>query len=233
MANIELICKNCQKIFIVPYKARTRKFCSRECVNLYQVGSRNPAYGKTYRTKDKNPEWAKKVSDTHLLRCHISGDKNPMKNKEVAAKVGASRSEKFKNDDSFRKSVSDLVKKAWEDGKYDGVSVGKCKWYKFTKKDGTTCNTQGSWELAYANWLDKQDIVFIAHRGKLSYIDADGSRRSYYPDFFLPETNEFIDIKNRYHFSLNNEKWNQIRSSNPDIKLVLLFEEDLKEKGIL
>ncbi len=57
--------------------------------------------------------------------------------------------------------------------------------------------------------------------------------RSYYPDFYLPNTDEYVDIKNYYHFSLNEEKWKKIRESNPELKIVLLFEEDLKERGIL
>lgn len=233
MANIDLTCRYCQKTFSVPFKYRNRKFCSRVCVNSYQSGENNPAFGKTYRTKKTHPEWASKVSSTHIERGHILGEKNPMKNKEVSTRMGESRSKKFQTDENFRRSTSDLVKQAWKDGKFDGVKVGKCKWYKFTKTDGTICNLQGTWELAYANWLDKNNISFFAHKGRISYLDEEGKVRSYYPDFYLPDTDEYVDIKNHYHYSLNEGKWKKILDSNPKLKIVLLFEEDLKEKGIL
>lgn len=193
----------------------------------------NPAFGKTYRTKKTHPEWALKVSNTHIQRKHIVGEKNPMKNKEVAARMGKSRSKKFETDNEFRAMTSELVKKAWKDGKYDGVKIGKCKWYKFVKADGKTCNLQGTWEFAYAVWLEKNHIPFIAHKGRISYIDNAGNSRSYYPDFYLPETDEFVDIKNQYHYSLNKEKWENIRKSNPELKIILLFKEDLKTMGVL
>jgi predicted transcriptional regulator YdeE len=233
MATIDLICKKCQNTFSVPYKSRNRKFCSRDCVNSYQVGENNPSFGKTYRTKETHPEWALSVKQTHKDRGHISGEKNPMKNKETALKVSKSRSEKFQTDANFRQSVSDSVRKAWKDGKFDDVKVGHCKWFKFVKLDGTICNVQGTWEYAYAAWLEKNNINFISHKGRISYIDENNNERSYYPDFFLPETNEYIDIKNKYHFSLNEKKWDLIRKSNPEVKITLLFEEDLKQKEIL
>ena len=233
MAKIELTCKNCHNNFIVAYKARKRKFCSRACVDLYQTGTCNPAYGKTYRTKETHPEWASKVSETHLSKGYILGEKNPMKKPEVAAKMGATRSKKFQTDENFRNTTSNLVKKAWEEGKYKDVQVGKCKWYKFTKQDGTICNLQGTWEVAYATWLEKQNINFIAHKGRIPFFDKNGNQRSYYPDFYLPDSNEFIDIKNQFHYELNKEKWEMIKASNPELKIVLIFEKELKEKGII
>ena len=233
MTNIDLICKQCEKTFTVLYKNRNRKFCSRDCVNSYQTGKNNPAFGKTYRTKETHPEWAMRVSSTHCERGHILGEKNPMKNREVATRMGASRSKKFQTDESFRQMTSDIVRQAWAVGKFDGVRVGKCKWHKFTKQDGTTCNLQGTWELAYAMWLDENGIPFIAHRGRITYLDEQGKTRSYYPDFYLPNSNEYVDIKNHYHFNLSKEKWKKIHESNPELKIVLLFEEELKERGIL
>lgn len=233
MANIDLLCKNCKNTFTVLFKNRKRQFCSRMCTNIYTRGENSPTFGKTYRTKETHPEWAAKISNTHVEKGHIVGEKNPMKNKEAAARMGKTRSKKFETNEEFRLMTSNLVKKAWEDGKFDGVKVGKCKWYKFVKADGMIINLQGTWELAYAKWLDKNHINFAAHKGRISYLDKDSKPRSYYPDFYLSDTDEYIDIKNKYHYSLNEHKWEYIRKSNPQLKIVILFEKDLKEKGIL
>jgi DnaJ-domain-containing protein 1 len=156
-----------------------------------------------------------------------------MRNPEIAAKVSASRSERFRIDEAFRQRTSELMRKAWKDSKFDGTKVGKCKWYEFTKIDGTVCKVQGTWELAYAKWLDMQGIYFIAHRGRIMYTDECGRNRSYYPDFYLLDTDEYVDIKNEYHFRLNEQKWDQIRKSNSDLKIILLFKEQLQELGVL
>lgn len=229
---IEKSCKHCKCSFFVPKKAEKRKFCSRNCVNLYQVGPNNPSYQKTYRTKLTHPEWANKTSETHKIRQYIRGDKNPMKNIDVAKRMGATRSEKFKTDPNFRIQTSELVRAAWKNGKYDNVKVGKCNWFNYMKNNGVSCKLQGTWELAYAKWLDLNSIEFISHKGKIHYLDELSVSRSYYPDFYLPKTNEYIDIKNDYHYNLNVNKFLQIRSSNPDIKLTLLFKEDLIKLGI-
>jgi hypothetical protein len=56
MANIDLVYQKCSKIFTVKSKSRNRKYCSRKCINDAFAGEGNPAYGKTYRTKETCPE---------------------------------------------------------------------------------------------------------------------------------------------------------------------------------
>jgi hypothetical protein len=233
MKKIDISCKNCQVLFTVSYKERKRKFCSTKCVSLFQTGEKNPSFGKTYRTKETHPEWAKKVSKTHLEKGYISGEKNPMKNPEIAVKAGKKRSERFKSDENFKNMTRELVKKAWAEGKFDGVKVGKCKWFDFEKSDGSICKLQGTWELAYARWLQNEGVNFVAHKGRIKYKDENGSEKSYYPDFYLPDSDEYIDIKNKYHFSLNEKKWENIKKSNPELKIRLVFDDELKEKNIL
>ena len=230
---IEINCKQCNKVFIVAKKHHKRKFCSRDCVNKFQTGEGNPAFGKVYRTKETHPEWASRTSKTHKERGHIVGDKNPMKNPEVAIKMGKTRSKRFQTDENFRKNTSELTRNAWKEGKYDGIKVGKCKWYDFVKKDGTICKVQGTWELAYIKWLENNNIPFMSHKGRIPYLDNQGNKRSYYPDFYLPNTKEYVDVKSDYHFNINKEKWELIRLSNPDINITILFKKDLQNLGIL
>lgn len=228
---IKFICKNCKEEFVAPYKQRkTRKFCSRTCVNDFQIGEGNPAFGKTYRTKLSHPEWANKISETHKQRGHIIGDKNPMKKKSVAAKMSVSRKKRFQNDEGFRKQHAEIMRNAWKNGKFNGVKVGLCKWYDFIKKNGNTCKVQGLWELTYAKWLDDNDINFVTHKGKLPY-EQHGKKKSYYPDFYLPDEDIYVEVKNEYHHSLNKEKIDLVRKHN-NVKIKLLFKQDLIQLGI-
>lgn len=190
---VTLTCKGCEVDFNVPYKSRnSRRYCSRECYLLNCGGKNNPAYNKTYRTKITHPEWAAKIRKS--TKGINRGDKNGMKNPTTRAKMSKTRREKVTSDPQYRKMLSEHMTKAWKNGKYDHVNVGKCKWYSYTKKDGSTCKLQGTWELKYAKWLDEHDVQFIAHRGRISYV-LNGNDRAYYPDFYLVNDNLYVDVK--------------------------------------
>src|SRR5574342_1179032 len=51
------------------------------------AGERSPTYGKAYRTKETDPAWAVKISNTLKEQKHSVGDKNPMKDPDVAARM--------------------------------------------------------------------------------------------------------------------------------------------------
>jgi hypothetical protein len=224
---IEKVCENCNVIYNVPFKQRNRRFCSRECVNKFQTGSGNPAFGKTYRTKETHPEWAIKISDGS--KGINSGDSNPMKRPEVRLKMSRSRSEMLK-DESVRNKISDTTKKAWADGKFDGVRVGQCKWHEHIKPDGTKIKVQGTWELAFVRWADQKGLKYLCHRGRIPYT-IDGKEHSYYPDFYVEEWQQWVDIKNKYHYSIQIEKFNCLRDKGINVKILL--EDELKKMGVL
>ena len=50
-------------------------------------------------------------------------------------------------------------------------------------------------ELEYATDLDNRNILWEYEKNNFSYIDLEGKRRTYTPDFYLSETNEYIEIK--------------------------------------
>lgn len=122
--------------------------------------------------------------------------------------------------------------RAWVDGKYDGVRVGQCEWHDHVKPDGTLIKLQGSWELAYARHLDEQEIEYEVHHGRIPYTDDEGVARSYYPDFKLLETNEYIDVKNPLYVEKHARKIELVRQQN-DIKLTVLGKKELHSLGVM
>lgn len=50
-------------------------------------------------------------------------------------------------------------------------------------------------ELKYAMELDSKNIVWEYEKANFNYVDTEGKRRTYTPDFYLSETNEYIEIK--------------------------------------
>lgn len=194
-------------------------------------GVNNPAYGKVYRSKAMNPEWVEKIREG--TKGVNVGEKNGMKNPEVARRMSATRRERVTSDPEYRSALSAKMKQAWVDGRYDGVRVGRCKWYVFQKSTGELCNLQGTWELAYAQYLDKNGIKFDAHKGRLEYIDDTGAKRSYYPDFLLTETQEYIDVKSDYWLALQKRKFELLREQHKDLSLRIVTKAELQELNIL
>lgn len=177
-----------------------------------------------------DPDWSKRNSDSKKGKINL-GDKNGMKRLDARNKVSKFRKEFFRNP-SEREKVSKAVSKAWREGKYNDVAVGKCKWFQSIDTDGNEIKVQGTWELAYAKWLVKKGIQFRCHRGRISYIDDSGKERNYYPDFYLVDEDLYVDIKNRYHYTMQKRKFDILKEQRPDIKIKLLFKEELDEIGV-
>ena len=155
-----------------------------------------------------------------------------MKRPEIRAKVSKTRKEKFANDPEFKEMIAECTRQAWADGKYDDVPVGKCKWYDHVKPSGEIVKLQGTWEVAVARYFDANEIDYVAHRGRFSYVTPDGAKRSYLPDFFLPLTNEHVDVKGAFWSFEQRDKLDHIRNSNPSMKLVIYDKKKLEDLNI-
>jgi hypothetical protein len=116
----------------------------------------------------------------------------------------------------------------------------KTKWFKvYCPYVNENINVQGTWELAYANYLNKNSIPWLKDRiiCKIKYMLDDIKERTYYPDFYLPNTNEFIEIKGYMWKSVDGRidderKFQLIKNSNPDMKISILMKNDLKSIGL-
>jgi len=83
--------------------------------------------------------------------------------------------------------------------------------------------------LAFIEWLDKNNMTFQCHRGRLKY-EIDGIKKGYYPDFWVDEWNCFADVKADYFY--NKEKQYAIEKYNPDVEIRVLFKKDLLYLGV-
>lgn len=235
----QLICLQCKQLFVLKTskaKAEKRKYCSSNCANqAFKVqfsGERNPAFGKVYRTKATHPEWAAKMSVTSSTRRINAGDKNGMKRPEVAKRMSKTRREKVTSDPIYRKATSDRIRKAWADGKYDGVRVGQCKWYEHMKSNGAVVKLQGTWEVVFAQFLDSLGVEYSAHQGRIPYIDSVGVKRSYYPDFYIPMWDAFVDVKGAMFYDLQHNKMKNVIDSNPDKFIEIVTYEYFNSIGL-
>jgi len=81
---------------------------------------------------------------------------------------------------------------------------GETNYKRFTYKN---ISFDSSWEIEIAKFLDKKNILWERSRKHLLYwYDGTNTKRRYYPDFYLPKYNIYIDTKNPYKQKLDTQK---------------------------
>lgn len=99
----------------------------------------------------------------------------------------------------------------------------------YTKKDGTIVNLDSSYERILAEWLDKNNIEWLRPR-PFEWIDSNEVTHHYFPDFYIPSKDLYLDPKNEYCFIAQKEKIQYIKTHYPNVKF--LHEKDLSSEKL-
>jgi hypothetical protein len=67
----------------------------------------------------------------------------------------------------------------------------------YTKTDGTVVQLDSSWEEALAKRLDATGVQWT-RPDPIKYVDHNNVTRNYFPDFYLPDYDIYLDPKNPY-----------------------------------
>lgn len=87
-----------------------------------------------------------------------------------------------------------------------------------------------SWELEIAQYMDDQNIEWQRTRKIMFWwTDKNGLKRRYYPDFYLPKYDLYLDPKNKYLLKLDEYKLNQVIKEN-NINLIYGHRDLILEK---
>ncbi len=89
-------------------------------------------------------------------------------------------------------------------------------------------NLHGSWEYKYAQYLDSLNINWIRNTDSFTY-EFDGKLRNYTPDFYLPDSDKYIEIKG-YKTKKDDAKWSQFPKHRT---LEILLKEDLQKLKVI
>lgn len=119
------------------------------------------------------------------------------------------------------KRISEVIKRKVEEGTWH-TSLAKSMHI-----DYNGINLHGSWELSYAKYLDANNIRWVRNKDSFLYVFK-GKERRYTPDFYLPDSGEYVEIKG-YKTEKDDAKWSQFPLHR---KLVILMKEELKSLGI-
>lgn len=102
---------------------------------------------------------------------------------------------------------------------------------KYTMMDGSTVLLDSSWEELLARRLDYLKIQWERPLIPVEWIDKNQIRHNYFPDFYLPKFNIFLDPKNPYAVSRQKEKLEIILKIMPNLFL-LKTENECKQFNI-
>lgn len=90
------------------------------------------------------------------------------------------------------------------------------------------CSSQYDFKIRYIpRQLSRKNIVWLRNKERFLYVYKD-KQHYYTPDFYLPDANEYIEIKG-YKTGKDYAKWKQFPK---DKKLTVLAEKELLSLGI-
>lgn len=135
------------------------------------------------------------------------------------------------SEESRRKRSENNKKRTSEWNKENGKKISKTCLAKSAKGEWHTSlakymhysykgvDLHGKWELAYAQYLDREEINWIRCKDRFAYTFED-KVRFYTPDFFLTDSKQYVEIKG-YETEKDKAKWEQF----PLSLTVLKFKE--------
>ncbi len=114
-------------------------------------------------------------------------------------------------------------------GKYSGKNSGR---FGKLSPHGKRIKYRGicfrsSWEVLYTKWLDKQHIKWLYESKTF-----DLGNTTYTPDFYLPKTDEYIEIKG-WWWERTLKKFKLFKKLYPKVNIKVLMRLKLKKLGVL
>lgn len=191
-----------------------KKYCSRTCSNRgreISIETRNKIsntirsnpdlmnkYKHNFDNVDRTKSGRKRIERTITKCAHCGNDIIP------------------KRSNVINKYHSDCWLKA--SGGYRINSTRKIRtMYKGSQMDSGT-------ELKFVKLLEKHNIKWIKNSDiGFNYTDSTGKDRLYYPDFYLPDYNKWIEIKGKYYID---ELFYDKIKAYPDIEVI--YHDDIK-----
>lgn len=127
----------------------------------------------------------------------------------------------------FSKNMSDLCKARPDMGKNNNKHA---RWYQSPIAGRVWL--ESSWEVNVAMILDKNNIKWLRPKNGFLWKDEAQKEHKYYPDFYLPNANIYLDPKNPWVWTRDLFKLNAVVEQHK-IKLFILKKDDIKEERIL
>ena len=205
-------CEKCGKIMTEKYGSG--RFCCRSCANSHkkseQTKNKISIKAKKNReaTKSKQLELQKKSYYSNPKKCVICNNIIPFehKNRKTCCET------------CYKKHLSKIAKKNKLGGITKGHGTGRGGNYK-------NIHCDSKYELIFLVYCIELNINIERNFTFFVYTDKDNKQHKYYPDFYFPDLNMFIEIKGYFQ---ENTKYKIKAMAEYGIKHKVLYWEDLK-----
>ena len=230
----EVLCKFCGIKFIKKYnhlKRYPNNFCSHSCAAKYNNTKRLPPSIET-KTKISMKLKGIKTHDVttkqlETLRRNAQHRKKPLITTKckICEKEFTTLHSRQRKTCSYNCQVIASTKiRTYQNGSR------KSEWY-FNPFENKKVLLESSWEVKVADSLCNINIKWI-RPDPLSWIDSNGKNHLYFPDFFLPDYNTYLDPKNPYCMDRDKEKMkyfeNKINLIYGKLSIILNYIEKIK-----
>ncbi len=191
-------CLNCSTPFEVRPVTKSTHYCSRRCQGTHsgQLLKADPEKYEAFRknaSDGSKQAWSQGKFDNVVFkngqkRPHVEHRECPICQKSFECKSN-SRQRTCKQPECVRQLMSRMARANPNCG-------GETNYKRYTYKDITM---DSAWEVEVAQWMDTHQVKWVRSRKMMFYwTDETGAKRRYYPDFYLPEYNVYLDPKNKY-----------------------------------
>ena len=122
-----------------------------------------------------------------------------IKAKEEGREFIVSASQRKKNSEAVLRRTKEFnIAQGKEVQKTVSNKVALGEWHagKTKKFEYNGIKLDGNWELQYAKFLDKNNVKWMRPTQSFQY-EFEGKKHNYFPDFYLTELNEYVEIKGR------------------------------------
>lgn len=201
----------CQCGEIIPFDKRHNQYCSRTCANIFKERSSWDEFQKM-KNKARIDSFRVKVT-VHRKNCRICN-----------SRFGTSKRTSFCSDKCRSTFHRDLAFKKEFGGKRNS------KRFKSFDSFGNKVTLESSYEVLCSELLNELNIDWI--RPKFIQYYSSGVKKRYYPDFYLPEHDVYLDPKNDYLIKIDSDKIKLVQEQNDIIIHIVSFEE-LNKEGLL
>lgn len=135
--------------------------------------------------------------------------------KQKISNVWKGRNHTKETKEKISKTMQQVVKD--KPDSYNGVNInGKVKKYKYKN-----VSLDGTWELTFAQYLDKNNIKWERPKKGIEYV-WENTTHIYYPDFFLVDYNIFVEIKG-FQTKRDIDKWKMVNN------LIVIKQNEIKQ----
>jgi len=218
------ICIDCKKVLGDSRSTRC-PICASHKHSLYMIGKNNPMFGKhAVNYKGGKPHCfdcghiTSRRGTIRCMKCFIKWSKIPENNPNYI--------------DGNSISIHYCIDCGNKVIDYHAKRCLRCSNIMNSKLNATRIKYKdiffkSSWEVAYAKYLDKQGIKWLYEPKTF-----DLGNTTYTPDFYLPKTNLYIEIKGYFRPDAR-KKVNLFKKLYSEEELLILKENNLRKLGVL